>query len=240
MKMISTGNRLKWILQKLSVTPYKFAKDLGYSRADTVYKIINDEINLSSRFIDEVLNSNYDININWLKHGHGNPFNDKNKTSNYKEGVTINSNIIYPASLSYFYIREIAHAIIKVLFENPESKSLIVEARPGVIEGLEYKITDFSITGNQKELHNYHLILLDPAWRISIYFDSWQKEEEIRYKNKLNFDKDVDIEYSTKFEKVLLPIMNKIEKDETLLENEKFFNEGDNFKELYRTDSRLL
>lgn len=74
-KQINTeiSERILQVIEFLSISPNKFTKDLGYSRTQTIYDILNCKSAPSFEFFNRLFNSEYSAIINpiWLLTGKG-------------------------------------------------------------------------------------------------------------------------------------------------------------------------
>lgn len=81
------GDRLAEIMQDQDISGYQLAKDLGHSRADTVYNIVNKKQYANLKLIVELLLLFPEVNANWLVMGQA-PKYQKNQQQRQEEGQT--------------------------------------------------------------------------------------------------------------------------------------------------------
>ncbi|WP_109435644.1 hypothetical protein [Aquimarina sp. AU119] len=238
------GKRLQMVLIELDVTPYKFSKELSYKSPDTVYHIINGKNGLSNNFLKRIEDSNYSINIDWLKTGHGEPLNHSIGKGKYRNEIFCEDKILYPSELNFFFIKKIAIAFAKVI--DIEETSYKVDAKIAGIKGLEFRYITFGEQENKLSKHRIYSIILGLDWIISSYADYWDMiaRNSIKGQNLLELYSSNGIKQI--FENAIFPIHKEIHDTKNLWEKdsepfliEKFLEIDDPFKELYNTDSRI-
>ena len=70
--MEKTHQRLQKLLSHLNVRPSKFARDLGYKHPQNVYNYVEGSFEASADFYERLKGAYPEVNINWVKRGHGN------------------------------------------------------------------------------------------------------------------------------------------------------------------------
>jgi transcriptional regulator with XRE-family HTH domain len=72
--MTTIHERIKELLEVLHLTPYQFAKALGYERKDKVYNLVKGKTAPAWEMIEDIARVYGQVNGNWLLRGEGNMF----------------------------------------------------------------------------------------------------------------------------------------------------------------------
>lgn len=232
------GKRLQKLLIELDISPYKFSKDLGYKSPDTIYHIINGYNGMSNSFLKRVEESEHCINIEWLLTGLGEAINKKMKFKGYGSELCSDSKIIYPSELDFYFLKRLSQGFASVL--NIEEKSYSISIRTSLNSGIEFYFKTFMIDSENILPDNYYVLILQPDWKISSFFDFWRVQEpSIRCQNLLELYEDASQRFENKTFEVYKDIEKLIKNKQYKYLPEKFLKDGDSFVELYLTDSRL-
>lgn len=73
---MNDSQRLKYLIDLLGLTPYKFAKSLDGYRTEAIYHVLRGDNGLSKKMVDTILKVYPMINMVWLMTGIGSPFNN--------------------------------------------------------------------------------------------------------------------------------------------------------------------
>lgn len=233
------GQRMTRVLSELNISPYKFSKELGFKRPDTLYQFINGQINMSDRFKEAVKATSYNINLEWIDTGKGQPFVYKIRKGQYGLEFSIDGRIIYPARLDFYFVKRIAQDFVKIIIPNWEHESFIVEVRNSDVEGLEFRYTTFGIEDGIKYKENYFTIILSHEWIVLKLSEFWNIDQpNRRAENLMRIGGEYKESISQAFENALYRILNDIEKDKELFDRGQFVLEDGGYQEIYRSDSR--
>lgn len=178
--METHGERLVHLISKLKITPYQLSKELGYKRPDSIYTVINNSSKIGGKFISKLKQRYPTVNINWLVDGRGEMFKRKIRKGDYGCEILKNGVIIYPAKLSFEYLKRLAYNFSKRLWIYPEEMLFKMEARIVMTDGLEFKATTYGYDANRLFLNKMYSILVMPDWQVAGLFDFWRIEEESR------------------------------------------------------------
>lgn len=186
----SQPKRLSWLINKLELTPYQLSKELNYKSPASIYHILKNIKKINNSFSNRLKLYNPTINTDWLITGWGDPFIHKYE---FKEIVSSNSKIIYPARLDFFNIKKIAILFSKIIFTTPDDENFSIKVRKCGVEGLEFIYTTYNYYENQKSKDRYYTIIIQPDWRITFHFDFWRVEEITRRcENLLNISHKIE------------------------------------------------
>ncbi|WP_337039171.1 hypothetical protein [Elizabethkingia anophelis] len=238
----SQGKRLYWIINELNITPYRFAKELGYKTPDTIYHVLNGIKNINNSLSLRISSFNSEINTDWIISGWGDPFNYKLYRHEF---VDDNGKIFYPARLNFDLIKKLAIAFSELIFFNPQEESYIVDVRKCAIEGLEFLFSTFKFYQEEKRFDKFYTVILQPDWRVSCFFDFWRVEDfSRRGQNLLDLMKNLPLSVEQQFENCIYSFLKKInennsDEDPYFIDDPLFgFEHKGNFVELFRTNSR--
>lgn len=164
------GKRLQWLLTDLDVTPYAFAKSLGYKSPDTVYHIINGINGMSKAFLNKIELKYYNINVSWLLTGRGVPFGSN--LSNILPGRYYSGYIeISPVHLDHHYFKLLSEKVAGMIFENGVNEDYIVSVRTCGISAVEFVFTTYIIIGNERTVNRKYSAILQPNWKFTCLFE---------------------------------------------------------------------
>lgn len=233
------GQRMTKILSELNISPYKFSKELGFKRPDTLYQFISGQINMSDRFREAVKATSYNINLEWIDTGKGQPFVYKIRKGQYGMEFSIDGIIVYPARLDFHFVKRIAQDFVKIIIPNWEYASFIAEVRNSETEGLDFRYTTFGIEDGIKYKENYFTVILSDEWIVLKHSEYWNIDQRNRRgENLLRNNGEFKESRSQAFENALYRILNDIEKDKEIFDRGQFVLPEGGFQEIYRSDSR--
>ena len=66
--------RLEWLLSKSGLNPSQFATKLGYNNSEKISRLFRNEKNKPGFDILNDIANNFEINLNWLVTGNGDPY----------------------------------------------------------------------------------------------------------------------------------------------------------------------
>ena len=230
------GERLLYILSELKITPYRLSKELGYRSPDSVYRVLNNEKQVSQRFI-MALGHRYGINSRWLLYGEGNAFNYKITKGFYGNEFSYNGKLIYPARLKFYKIREIAEAFAKVIFGDSDTEDYNVETKVVLIDGLEFRYTTFTIENERVFYDKYYSVIILPDWSLGAFFDFWRIEGENRRCQNLF---ELLPERRQDFIDVLFPILHEIEVCSVLADDDDILFKNNEYIKIYSTNTQKV
>ena len=241
--MSTHSSRLQRILAELKITPFQFAKELGYKRPDSVYQILNGESRITTQFVERLKNTDYKINTNWLLLGEGIPIAARIEKGEYGNEIGVEGQIFYPARLNFNHVRKLARFVSKAVFSYEEEQDYMVKARSFSIEGLEIVYTTLHFENGRQYPEKMYVVTIQPDWRVSSFFDFWRIEEESkRCQNLIDMSKDLRQQYLESFEMQIAMLINDIDRNENLRDMIPFTEEGGQDKngyiEIYSTDIR--
>lgn len=239
-KLQTQSKRLSWIISQLEITPYQFSKNLEYKTPDSIYHVLNNNKEINNSLALRIKKYNSNINTDWLVTGWGDPFNYQYQ---FKEIISSGLKIIYPARLDFRSIKKLALALSGVVFDFPDEESFSVQVRKCAIEGLEFNFTTYNYYNNEKTKEKYYSIILQPDWKISIFFDFWRVEEiSRRCQNLLSINKNLTDSIDQRFQNTISEFLLYLEENysESNIEDEMFdfYTINSEYIELFSTDCR--
>lgn len=235
----NSGDRMTKVLSELKISPYKFSKELGFKRPDTLYQFISGQINMSERFREAIRATPYNINLDWIDTGKGQPFIYKITRGRYGLEYFIDGKIVYPARLDFHFIKRIAHDFAKIIIPNWEFASYLIEVRNSGVEGLDFRYTTFGIEDGVKYNDHYFTIILSHEWEVLNFSEFWRIDEPSRRaENLMRLGSDFVELYSQAFENALYLILGEIENDKEIFVRGQFVLPEGKYQEIYRSDSR--
>lgn len=243
--MKSSFSRLQFAISKLEVTPYEFSRKIGYKRPDLVYQVLNNKKNISDNMIKRISDSEFNINIDWLKTGKGTPFVKKLLKGSYGNEYSANGEIVYPARLRFREVRQIALGFANIIGELENRGNYEVKARPSIQEGIEFIFTTYGIEENKRYNDDQYVLIMSPEWKVELFFDFWRVDSpNRRCQNLYSLMEEKKTKYQSRFENVVCDIIESIDKSYfEYHERGIFFNslnkDEDGFAILYNTDLRF-
>ncbi|MCZ8023886.1 MAG: hypothetical protein O9302_05700 [Cyclobacteriaceae bacterium] len=196
---------LKNLISSLNFTTYKFSKQLGYKRADSVYNLIDARKKLNGAIILRIQENFPDINLNWLLTGTGPMHTSRIGPGGYgNEIVKTNSlEILYPSRLSLTEVVKLSNLILNQLVDKLSSASFEVKARTVAIVGIEIKF----IIKRRKSVDRVYIVSISPDWQISYSFDFWRIDDESIRCQKIF---DYEPSWSGKMNSIIDEILNDL------------------------------
>ena len=233
MELTEQSERLLWILNHLNITPYRFSKKVGYKTPDSVYNIIRKKNFVSLGFLHKLKNTFPEINVDWLHLGNGQPLVYNLKKGRYGDEYIIDGKILYPAGLSFLFLKKIAINFSEVLFTDHKNLSYIVKVKICAIEGLEFYFELFYYDNGCKMKDRVYVLAVQPDWKVGIFFDYWNIDEPNRRCENLSELSKSMLQGVTSAVAMVLDEIDNYDYNQ-----KPYLKFDDSFKELYRTDSR--
>ena len=107
-KIAEISARIDTVIECCCTTPHNFAKVLAYTRAQTVYDILNKKCAPSYDFFNRFTDSEYSviINLRWLLNGEGEMWTDFMRKLSHEDQITVVDNVNHGISVSSFQMAQ--------------------------------------------------------------------------------------------------------------------------------------
>jgi len=148
-KIAEISARIDTIIECCATVPFNFAKILGYSRAQTVYDILNKKCAPSYDFFNRFTDSEYSviINLRWLLNGEGEMWTDFMRSLTHEDQITVVDDVNHGVSVSSYYVKyekqknfQINNDVINKLFDHIQEKDSLIREQAKEIGQLNEQI----------------------------------------------------------------------------------------------------
>lgn len=148
-KIAGISARIDTIIECCATVPFNFAKILGYSRAQTVYDILNKKCAPSYDFFNRFTDSEYSviINLRWLLNGEGEMWTDFMRSLTHEDQITVVDDVNHGVSVSSYYVKyekqknfQINNDVINKLFDHIQEKDSLIREQAKEIGQLNEQI----------------------------------------------------------------------------------------------------
>nr|DAT67205.1 MAG TPA: Regulatory protein-modification, helix-turn-helix, transcriptional regulator, DNA [Caudoviricetes sp.] len=149
-KIAEISARIETVIECCATVPNNFAKVLGYSRAQTIYDILNKKCAPSYDFFNRFTDSEYSVivNLRWLLNGEGEMWSDFMRSLPHEDQIAVVDDVNHGVSVSSYYVRyeknknfQQNNDVINKLFDNIQEKDLLIREQSKEIGRLQEQIT---------------------------------------------------------------------------------------------------
>lgn len=171
---IAFAQRLNSVLQQLSITPYKFSKQLHYDSPEVICGLLDGNFSPDENFWLQIGKVKLPVEMDWLKYGSRDPIVFKPLIGGIGNEINIGNGTVYPCFLGFGLMKNLG--ILIAHYTIPNKHYFKIEAKKSIELGIEFRFTCFAQVDEEDKfvIDRRYSVTIAPDWKVVSFFEFWK------------------------------------------------------------------